>query len=104
LLPAAILSAGEVACPACPRQTEGNGAAIIGVEGETNGEWVLVDAAASSSTLATVRAYYNLQELWTRGFRRETTIRYRVAAGRTLPHVFDIPKTMNLCRRARHGP
>ena len=43
------------------------GAAIIGVEGEDGGEWVLVDADSIvvHVMLPTVRAHYNLEELWT---------------------------------------
>ena len=43
------------------------GATIIGVEGEANGEWVLVDAGSIVVHVMqpTVRAYYNLEELWT---------------------------------------
>ena len=43
------------------------GATIIGVEGEETGEWVLVDAADIVVHIMqpAVRAYYNLEELWT---------------------------------------
>ena len=43
------------------------GATIIGVEGEETGEWVLVDAADLVVHIMqpAVRAYYNLEELWT---------------------------------------
>ena len=43
------------------------GADIIGVEGEESGEWVLVDAGTIVVHVMqpTVRAYYNLEELWT---------------------------------------
>ena len=43
------------------------GAHIVGVEGETTGEWVLVDADSIVVHIMqpTVRAYYNLEELWT---------------------------------------
>jgi ribosome-associated protein len=43
------------------------GAAIIGVEGEQSGEWVLVDGGEIVVHIMqpAVRAYYNLEELWT---------------------------------------
>ncbi|MBK6601368.1 MAG: ribosome silencing factor [Betaproteobacteria bacterium] len=43
------------------------GATIIGVEGEETGEWVLVDAGDIVVHIMqpAVRAYYNLEELWT---------------------------------------
>jgi ribosome-associated protein len=43
------------------------GATIIGVEGEESGEWVLVDAddIVVHIMQPAVRAYYNLEELWT---------------------------------------
>ena len=42
------------------------GATIIGVEGEETGEWVLVDAGEIIVHIMqpSVRAYYNLEELW----------------------------------------
>ena len=43
------------------------GSTIIGTEGEDGGEWVLVDAGDIVVHIMqpTVRAYYNLEELWT---------------------------------------
>jgi ribosome-associated protein len=43
------------------------GAIIVGVEGEASGEWVLVDASniVVHVMQPAVRAYYNLEELWT---------------------------------------
>ena len=43
------------------------GAPIIGVEGEESGEWVLVDCSDIVIHIMqpAVRAYYNLEELWT---------------------------------------
>jgi ribosome-associated protein len=43
------------------------GADIIGLEGEETGEWVLVDAGSIVVHVMqpTVRAHYNLEELWT---------------------------------------
>jgi len=43
------------------------GATIIGVEGEESGEWILVDAGdiVVHVMQPNVRAYYNLEELWT---------------------------------------
>jgi ribosome-associated protein len=44
-----------------------SGATIIGVEGEQTGDWVLVDAGdiVVHVMQPAVRAYYNLEELWT---------------------------------------
>jgi ribosome-associated protein len=43
------------------------GATIIGTEGEESGEWVLVDCGdiVVHVMQPAVRAYYNLEELWT---------------------------------------
>jgi ribosome-associated protein len=43
------------------------GATIVGVEGEQSGEWVLVDGGEIVVHVMqpAVRAYYNLEELWT---------------------------------------
>ena len=44
------------------------GAPILGVEGESVGEWILVDAGdiVVHGMQPAVRAYYNLEELWGR--------------------------------------
>jgi ribosome-associated protein len=43
------------------------GGTIVGVEGEQSGEWVLVDGGDIVVHIMqpAVRAYYNLEELWT---------------------------------------
>ena len=48
-------------------QLKAAGADIIGTEGEESGEWVLVDAGdiVVHVMQPAVRAYYNLEELWT---------------------------------------
>ena len=54
---AARIALAEMAC----------GATIVGVEGEQSGEWVLVDGGEIVVHIMqpAVRAYYNLEELWT---------------------------------------
>lgn len=49
-----------------------NGIEIIGVEGDTSGEWVLVDCGdiVVHIMLPQVRAYYDLESLWN-GMRPE---------------------------------
>lgn len=48
------------------------GGNIVGTEGEEGGEWVLVDAGEIVVHVMqpTVRAYYNLEELWAPPARR----------------------------------
>jgi ribosome-associated protein len=59
-----------------------SGASIIGVEGEETGEWVLVDAGDIVVHIMqpAVRAYYNLEELWTPAAARRAKVADRAAA------------------------
>lgn len=43
-----------------------SGSAIVGVEGEESGDWILVDAGdiVAHVMQPAVRSYYNLEELW----------------------------------------
>ena len=54
------------------------GAPILGVEGESVGEWILVDAGdiVVHVMQPAVRAYYNLEELWA----PQAPVRRRAAA------------------------
>ena len=59
------------------------GATIVGTEGEEGGEWVLVDAGdiVVHVMQPVIRAYYNLEELWTPpASRRRATTENRAAA------------------------
>ena len=59
------------------------GASIIGVEGEENSEWVLVDCGdiVVHVMQPAVRAHYKLEELWTAPLARK-----RAAAAGSVPH------------------
>jgi ribosome-associated protein len=59
------------------------GASIVGVEGEETGEWVLVDAGDIIVHIMqpAIRAYYNLEELWTPPPTRRRTKAPVVAPG-----------------------
>lgn len=56
------------------------GATVYGVEGEDNGEWVLVDLGGTIVHIMhpAVRQYYNLEELW--GSSRSASAARRAAA------------------------
>ena len=58
------------------------GATILGVEGEQTAEWVLVDAGEIVVHIMqpAVRAYYNLEELWTAPSKRRARDADREAA------------------------
>ena len=61
------------------------GAGIVGVEGEETGEWVLVDAGDIIVHVMqpAIRAYYNLEELWTPPAARRRAKAPAAAAGAT---------------------
>jgi ribosome-associated protein len=63
------------------------GASIVGVEGEETGEWVLVDAGDIIVHIMqpAIRAYYNLEELWTPPATRRRSKPQTATAGATAP-------------------